>query len=372
MSDYFLYFRCWPGIIAGFPVEEFNSLRNDEIEPALNRFALDWLRFHRVEVRRLAKQRLVEIKRRRGVTASRPDGKWGPRPQRSEPRRSVRRVRSRDSLFRRVGDYAGWFVQKSLIFEDKESGEVKSAGPLVAVYHTSDREFAEKVVSTLNCDWSEYESEYPRRDYDPTSGALGKPLFHLEMELNPRFGLLHARDASKERFRLMMLQVANMKKNEPPDVLHPDLHLAVAQRAMRVIDEMEDSGDGTPSDPAPDAQQTDPVGGGDTPPATLVYLENPGPDPTRASYGLDCRSVNWYGQVFAFTPTQAACVKVLIEHYKHGVPELGEQAILECEQVESSQNRLAAVFNNGKHPAWGTMIKPGSTKGTFRLVKPGE
>ena len=37
----------------------------------------------------------------------------------------------------------------------------------------------------------------------------------------------------------MMLQVANMKKNELPDVLHPDLHLAVAQRAMRVIDEME-------------------------------------------------------------------------------------------------------------------------------------
>ncbi len=244
MSDYFLYFRCWPDIIAGFPVEEFNSLRNDEIEPALNRFALDWLRSHRVEVRKLVKQRLVEqkevIKRRRGVTASRPDGKWGPRPQRSKPRPSVRTHRSpRKSLFRRVGDYAGWFVQNSMIFEDKESGEVKSAGPLVAVYHTSDQGFAEKVVSILNCDWSEYESGYPRRDYDPTSGALGKPLFHLETELNPRFGLLHARDASKERFRLMMLQVANVKKNEPPDVLHPDLHLAIAQRTMRVINEME-------------------------------------------------------------------------------------------------------------------------------------
>jgi len=110
--------------------------------------------------------------------------------------------------------------------------------------------------------------------------------------------------------------------------------------------------------------------GDDTPPATLVFLENPGPDPTRASYGLDCRCVNWYGTICHFSPTQAACVKVLIEHFKHGVPELGEQTILE--QVESSQGRLASVFDNGKHPAWGTMIKPGSTKGTFRLAKPGE
>lgn len=122
----------------------------------------------------------------------------------------------------------------------------------------------------------------------------------------------------------------------------------------------------------PAAKPSEEPGGDGTPPATLVFLENPGPDPTRASYGLDCRSVNWYGQVFTFTPIQAACVKVLIEHYKHGVPELGEQTILECDQVKSSQNRLASVFDNGGHPAWGTMIKPGSTKGTVRLAKPGE
>ncbi len=222
-SVVFVFFRCWPDFGTDFPFDDFNPLRDDEIETALNRHALDWLCTHRNEVRELARQRRVErqeaSKRRRGI--SRPDGKCGPRPQRPVGRRRCP-GRSRDSLFRRVGDYAGWFVGKSLVFEDKESGDVKPAGPLVAVYHTSDREFAEEVVSSLNCDWSEYESGYPRRDCDPASDAPGGLVFHLETELNPRFGLLDVRDVSRERFRLMMLQVANMKGNEPPDVVHPD------------------------------------------------------------------------------------------------------------------------------------------------------
>ncbi len=240
MADCFLFFRCWPGIIANFSVEEINPLDNDEIEPALNRHALDWLRSHRAEVRKLAKQRIVTrreaIKRRQGVYLARPDGYGEPRPQRP----SVRTRRSpRKSLFRRVGDYAGWFTQESLAFEDKESGEVKSVGPLVAVYHTEDQEFAEEVIRTLNCDWSKYESGYPRRAYDSTSDRLEEPLWHLETELNPRFGLLHAPDVPRERLRLMLSQVANIKRDKPPDVLHPDLHLAIAQRALEVIDELE-------------------------------------------------------------------------------------------------------------------------------------
>jgi hypothetical protein len=105
---------------------------------------------------------------------------------------------------------------------------------------------------------------------------------------------------------------------------------------------------------------------------TVLKLDDPKPDPTRATYSVDCRCVNWYGTVHTFTPTQAACVKVLIEHYKHGVPEVGEQTVLSNEWVETSQQRLASVFENGKHSAWGTMITPGSGKGTFRLTKPGE
>jgi len=100
----------------------------------------------------------------------------------------------------------------------------------------------------------------------------------------------------------------------------------------------------------------------------VLMLDDPQPDPTRAVSSADCRAVAWYGTIYTFTATQAACVKALIEHYEKAVCDVGESTILEI--VESSQNRLASVFDNGKHPAWGAMIVPGSTKGTFRLKKP--
>jgi hypothetical protein len=101
----------------------------------------------------------------------------------------------------------------------------------------------------------------------------------------------------------------------------------------------------------------------------VLTLDGPRIDAGRVAYGVDYRSVSWYGTPYGFTATQAACVKVLFEHYKHGVFDVGEQTILTA--VDSSQTRLASVFDNGKHPAWKTMIQPGSTKGTVRLAEPG-
>ena len=102
-------------------------------------------------------------------------------------------------------------------------------------------------------------------------------------------------------------------------------------------------------------------------PSTIVILDDVAPDPARISYGVDYRNVNWYGKVYGFSALQAACVKVMIEHAKHGLPDVGEQTILET--ADSSQKRLAGVFDNGKHPAWGTMILSGSPKGTFRIAR---
>jgi hypothetical protein len=79
----------------------------------------------------------------------------------------------------------------------------------------------------------------------------------------------------------------------------------------------------------------------------------------------DFRSVKWYSVPYSFTALQAACVRVLWENDERGTPEVGEQTILEA--AESQQNRLDHVFDKGKHAAWGTMIVPGKTKGSFRL-----
>lgn len=86
-----------------------------------------------------------------------------------------------------------------------------------------------------------------------------------------------------------------------------------------------------------------------------------------AKAGDDFRSMNWYGTIHEFTPTQAACIRVLWEHWKQETPTVGEQTILES--AESNSPRLRDVFKN--HAAWGTMIVP-ANKGAFKLEPPTE
>ena len=105
---------------------------------------------------------------------------------------------------------------------------------------------------------------------------------------------------------------------------------------------------------------------GDTPHQPETAAESV--KPTReVEHSTDFRSVWWCGQDYTFTPNQAACVKLLWENWERGTPDVGEQTILEF--IDSNQDRLRDIFVKGEHPAWGTMIKPGDTKGAFRLAK---
>jgi len=86
----------------------------------------------------------------------------------------------------------------------------------------------------------------------------------------------------------------------------------------------------------------------------------------------DFRSVVWDRNVkFSFTPTQAGIVDLLYQAYQARIPEVGQDwLILRC---GSRARRLLDIFRqshlHGKmHPAWGTMIRSGSTRGTYRLV----
>jgi len=82
----------------------------------------------------------------------------------------------------------------------------------------------------------------------------------------------------------------------------------------------------------------------------------------------DFRSVRWFGAVYSFTPKQAACVRALWEAWENGTPELSGITILETAEVDDSAGRFPKVFRDS--PAWGKMIVPGSTKGTYRLCAP--
>jgi hypothetical protein len=87
-----------------------------------------------------------------------------------------------------------------------------------------------------------------------------------------------------------------------------------------------------------------------------------------ARHSKDFRSVHWFGVDHSFTPTQAACVKVLWEAWENATPDLGQETILEHPEVEAESGRLVDLFKG--HAAWGTMIVKGKSAGAYRLAEP--
>lgn len=80
----------------------------------------------------------------------------------------------------------------------------------------------------------------------------------------------------------------------------------------------------------------------------------------------DYRSVTLGKSIYSFTPGQAAIVAYLHEAQIEGIKEVSAERILE--DVASTNKRMADIFK--RHPAWGTFIVPGSTRGTYRLDIP--
>jgi hypothetical protein len=102
-----------------------------------------------------------------------------------------------------------------------------------------------------------------------------------------------------------------------------------------------------------------------------------GPEPAQAQsdsslpecrHGPDFRSVVWYGTEHVFSSKQAAVVRILWEAWENGTPDVGGATLLTANDCET--DRLDHLFNAGRHPAWRTMICPGSSKGTYRLKPP--
>lgn len=88
----------------------------------------------------------------------------------------------------------------------------------------------------------------------------------------------------------------------------------------------------------------------------------------KRTHSIDFSSVVWNGKPYSFTPSQATAVGLLWAEYEKGTWILREKTIGEKVNDGIENYRLRQTFENGKHPAWGTFIIPGSTKGTFRLA----
>jgi hypothetical protein len=96
-----------------------------------------------------------------------------------------------------------------------------------------------------------------------------------------------------------------------------------------------------------------------------IHIEDataPGP-PGERSHSPDYRSVSWDGRTYRLTAMQAAVVRMLWEAWEAGTPDVGQHTLLEA--ADSCADRLRDVFRHCQ--AWGTLVVPGGSKGTFRL-----
>jgi hypothetical protein len=92
------------------------------------------------------------------------------------------------------------------------------------------------------------------------------------------------------------------------------------------------------------------------------------PTESDVAHSIDFRSMRWSGTVYSFTANQAPVVRLLYEHWQGGTPDVGDETLLFSVDPEAPPARLSTLFRN--HPAWGTMIVAGGSKGTHRLSTP--
>ena len=81
-------------------------------------------------------------------------------------------------------------------------------------------------------------------------------------------------------------------------------------------------------------------------------------------HGPKFRWVRWFGAEYHFTHMQSICVACLWEVWEKRRGEVSDRHLLDL--AGSDSRKLSAIFSH-KHPAWGTMIVPGKTRGTHRL-----
>src|SRR5690606_27693443 len=99
----------------------------------------------------------------------------------------------------------------------------------------------------------------------------------------------------------------------------------------------------------------------------------------------------WQEETYRLNGEQAPIVAFLLNAYAEGEPDLHEARLLHGGSFQGSEidlppltstkadkllasfreegHSLKALFDDGEHPAWGTLIVPGEAENTYRLAK---
>lgn len=78
----------------------------------------------------------------------------------------------------------------------------------------------------------------------------------------------------------------------------------------------------------------------------------------------DFREVSFHGRRFAFSKTQAPVIETLWLARQAGEPDVDQGVLLRT--AHSDSTRLSELFR--RSPAWGVLLIPGDTPGTYRLA----
>lgn len=91
-------------------------------------------------------------------------------------------------------------------------------------------------------------------------------------------------------------------------------------------------------------------------------------------FGPQYRSVRWYEETYSFSDAQAKVVEILADAYEMQTPDVDATFLLQDKDTNSTASaarRLKELFRDGPGKrAWGTMIVPGESRGTYRLKEP--
>jgi hypothetical protein len=108
-------------------------------------------------------------------------------------------------------------------------------------------------------------------------------------------------------------------------------------------------------------------------PAADPDLASAGDPAARAAHAPGFESVYWYGVTYTFTGKQRLVVAALWQAREQGYHWIDQAGLLDI--AESEQRRLRDLFDQGRHPAWGTLIVQatlhGGPTGSYGLAPEG-
>lgn len=195
MERYYLFVRPWNNFDRNFPFDKFNDLPDDEINGALELYAVEYGKAHKAELNRLARKEKAElaaaIKKKREQATARAG--WNPaRP----PSKTESQPADKCSRGCRIAHLKGWVHTKLHAFGGKFDDALSPSKKLFLVM-VEGEELAAEILKALVAWW-------------PNTN-----LAHDFPRLLPRFGCLPGSKFGMEEQTTIELQIQNMFENEP-------------------------------------------------------------------------------------------------------------------------------------------------------------